>query len=99
MPTATTDPTSPPMALPARYGPGTDTEPPTLDQSLHYVRGLASSHYENFHVLSTLVPKDLRDDFAAVYAFCRWADDLGDETGKTDEARARSLELLGWWRR
>ncbi len=36
----------------------------------------------------------MRDDFAHVYAFCRWADDLGDETGDTQ----RSLELLAWWR-
>jgi len=29
-----------------------------------------------------------------VYAYCRWADDLGDETGD----RSESLRLLGWWR-
>lgn len=63
-----------------------------------YVRGLAHTHYENFSVLSGLVPRHLRDDFAAVYAFCRWADDLGDETGSDDAARARSRELLAWWR-
>jgi squalene synthase HpnC len=28
-----------------------------------------------------------------VYAFCRWADDLGDEIGN----KAESLRLLGWW--
>lgn len=69
------------------------------EEALAYVRGLATSHYENFSVLSRLVPAALRDDFAAVYAFCRWADDLGDETGRDDAARARSLELLAWWRR
>jgi squalene synthase HpnC len=30
-----------------------------------------------------------------VYAFCRWADDLGDEIGDPQE----SLKLLAWWRR
>jgi len=54
----------------------------------------ARSHYENFSVLSRLVPPDLRADFAAVYAFCRWADDLSDEVRDAD----RSLELLQWWR-
>src|SRR5262249_40556404 len=49
----------------------------------------------NFSVLSALVPAGLRDDFATVYSFCRWADDLGDETGDT----SRSLALLAWWRR
>jgi squalene synthase HpnC len=29
-----------------------------------------------------------------VYAYCRWADDLGDEMGDRDE----SLKLLAWWR-
>lgn len=36
-------------------------------------------HYENFHVVSWLVPKDLRPHFWALYAFCRGVDDLGDE--------------------
>jgi len=40
------------------------------------------------------VPGRLLPDFRAVYAFCRWSDDLGDEVG-SDSA---SLELLNWWR-
>ena len=56
---------------------------------------LTRNRYENFPVLTSLVPAAAREDFAAIYAFCRWADDLGDESG--DQARA--LELLGWWRR
>jgi len=44
------------------------------------------------------VPPELRDDFAAVYSFCRWSDDLGDETGSDAAARERSLALLAWWR-
>lgn len=46
-------------------------------------------------MLSPLVPQDLVDDFSAVYAFCRWADDLGDEAGEP----AERSELLEWWRR
>ena len=60
-----------------------------------YTRRLAGSHYENFSVVTWLLPRRLRGDFANVYAFCRWADDLGDEAGDPD----RSLELLAWWRR
>jgi len=45
-------------------------------------------------VLSALVPAELRDDFAAVYAFCRAADDLGDEAGSPE----RAATLLAWWR-
>jgi squalene synthase HpnC len=66
----------------------------TLDESLAYTRWLATRHYENFHVVSFLLPKRLHQDFYNVYAFCRWADDLGDEVGDTSE----SLRLLGWWR-
>ena len=66
----------------------------SLDQSLAYTGWLATRHYENFHVVSFLLPKRLHQDFYNVYAFCRWADDLGDEIGDTRE----SLRLLGWWR-
>ncbi len=67
----------------------------TMEQARAMCRRLALGRYENFSVLSAVVPADLRDDFAAVYAFCRWADDLGDEIGDPQ----RSLNLLAWWRR
>jgi squalene synthase HpnC len=82
-----------------RYGPDADGPAPSRDEAWAHVHRLAGGHYENFSVLSRLVPTRLRDDFAAVYAFCRWADDLGDETGAGDDARARSRDLLAWWRR
>lgn len=65
-----------------------------IEESLAYTRWLATHHYENFHVVSFLLPKRLHQDFYNVYAFCRWADDLGDEIGDTRE----SLRLLAWWR-
>ena len=64
-------------------------------ESLEYTRWLATRHYENFQVVSFLLPKHLHQDFYNVYSFCRWADDLGDEIGDT----AESLRLLIWWRR
>ncbi len=67
----------------------------TRDESLAYTRWLATHHYENFQVVSFLLPKRLHQDFYNVYSFCRWADDLGDEIGDTGE----SLRLLAWWRR
>src|SRR5215204_6012080 len=51
-----------------------------------FTRWLAHTHYENFTVVSVLVPKALRQDFCNVYAFCRIADDLGDELGDRDLA-------------
>ena len=74
-----------------RHGPGT-TRPIGTDAAIAYCRRLAGGHYENFSVISSLVPAGLRDDFASVYAFCRWADDLGDEIGDPEE----SARLLQW---
>ena len=66
----------------------------SMDQAQAYTRWLARHHYENFHVVSALLPARLHQDFYNVYAFCRWADDLGDEIDDT----AESLRLLAWWR-
>jgi squalene synthase HpnC len=63
-------------------------------EAREYTRWLATHHYENFHVVSALLPKKLHQDFYNVYSFCRWADDLGDEIGDPQE----SLRLLAWWR-
>ncbi len=54
----------------------------------HFTRLLVRSHYENFSVISVLLPKRLRQDFCNVYAFCRVADDLGDEVGDREAALA-----------
>jgi len=58
-----------------------------------YTRWLATHHYENFNVASWLLPKQLHQHFYNLYAYCRWADDLGDEVSDTQ----RALELLDWW--
>jgi squalene synthase HpnC len=73
-------------------GPDTTAYPEI--EALAYTRWLATHHYENFHVVSLLLPKQLHQDFYNIYAFCRWADDLGDEIGEPQE----SLRLLAWWR-
>lgn len=65
----------------------------TRVEAEQYTRWLATHHYENFHVVSFLLPKELHQDFYNVYSYCRWADDLGDEIGDT----AESLRLLNWW--
>jgi squalene synthase HpnC len=66
----------------------------SLEDARGYTRWLATHHYENFHVVSFLLPRRLHQDFYNVYAYCRWADDLGDEM----DSHERSLELLDWWR-
>ncbi len=72
---------------------------PSPEQARLLCAQLARSHYENFHVLSRLVPEELVDDFAAVYAFCRWADDLADELGGGPLQRRLASSLLAWWRK
>jgi phytoene/squalene synthetase len=78
----------------SRWGPESPSAPPSLADSRAYCRFLATGHYENFPVVSLLLPKPLHQHFYNVYAYCRWSDDLGDETGDPQ----RALALLGWWR-
>lgn len=59
-----------------------------------YCRQLATSHYENFPLIARLLPRELRQPFFNVYAYCRWSDDLGDELGDRD----LSSRMLAWWR-
>ncbi|HXE51411.1 MAG TPA: squalene synthase HpnC, partial [Tepidisphaeraceae bacterium] len=58
--------------------------PCPLDIAERYTRRLALGHYENFSVVSVLLPRNLRQDFSNIYAFCRTADDLGDEVPEKD---------------
>lgn len=62
-------------------------------EAFAYTHQLATSHYENFNVVSWLLPHGLHQHFFNVYAYCRWADDLGDEVPEP----ARALQLLDWW--
>lgn len=70
------------------------TPVPTLTDAELYCRAIATSHYENFPVVSWLLPPQLHQHFYNVYAFCRWSDDLGDELGDRD----LSTRALHWWR-
>jgi squalene synthase HpnC len=63
------------------------------NEAQRYTRWLATHHYENFNVVSWLLPRRLHQHFHNLYAYCRWSDDLGDEV--TDPARA--LQLLDAW--
>lgn len=55
---------------------------------------IASAHYENFPVASMLIPRAMRRDIAAVYAFARAADDFADEG---DRSAAERHALLDQW--
>ena len=72
----------------------TSGTPPSLPDAEAFCRKIATGHYENFSVLSWLVPQELRQDFANVYAFARWSDDLADESADPEEA----TRALAAWR-
>jgi squalene synthase HpnC/squalene synthase HpnD len=74
----------------ARHAPASGC---SVAEAERYTRWLATHHYENFNVVSWLLPKRLQQHFYNVYAYCRWADDLGDEV--PDPAKA--IDLLNGW--
>jgi len=78
-----------------KWGPeALESRRTTVAEAEAYCRRLACTHYENFPVVTWLLPRKRRQHFYNVYAYCRWADDLGDEVAGNEE----SLALLGWWR-
>jgi squalene synthase HpnC len=77
-----------------RWGPQEAYAPVSRATAQAYCSRLARTHYENFSVATLLLPRRLLAHFHNVYAYCRWADDLGDETGGGPHA----LRLLAWWR-
>jgi squalene synthase HpnC len=62
----------------------------SLPEASEFCRRLAKGRYENFHLVNLLIPRGLRRHFYHVYAYCRTADDLADETGNP----VQSLKLL-----
>src|SRR5712691_3315287 len=65
----------------------------SVGQAEHWTRRLARSHYENFLVVTWLLPRQLHQAMFNVYAYCRTVDDLGDE------AEGDRLQLLADWER
>lgn len=59
-----------------------------------YIRAeqIAKSHYENFPVVSFLIPKNLRKHVAIIYWFARTADDIADEGNFSEGIRLQKLK-------
>ncbi len=66
--------------------------PYTPEQAYAWCRNMAQSHYENFPVASRLLPSDMRDGVAAIYAFARRADDIADEGDNDQPTRLAQLD-------
>jgi squalene synthase HpnC len=71
----------------------TPLERPSLAEAQAWCRKLASTHYENFHVATFFLPRRVRPHFESIYAYCRVADDLGDEVADP----AVATRLLDTW--
>jgi squalene synthase HpnC len=76
----------------ATWGPGKSVLACDLPFATEYCRRITRNHYENFTVISLLLPRRLRQDFANFYAFCRWSDDIADESNPIERP-----QLLDWW--
>lgn len=55
---------------------------------------LAKRHYENFPVVSLLIPSNMRKHVAIIYWFARTADDLADEGNLSNEERIKKLDAF-----
>ncbi|MFB6291498.1 MAG: squalene synthase HpnC [Candidatus Bipolaricaulia bacterium] len=63
----------------------------TLDEAYEICRDIAHGNYENFTVVSKLMPAEKRKYIYALYAYSRYTDDLGDELEEGN------LEALDQW--
>jgi squalene synthase HpnC len=72
----------------------TRIEKPDLIAGYNEARRLAKSHYENFPVVSLLIPKKFRNDIAVIYWFARTADDFADEGNYSSSIRLEKLQAF-----
>ena len=77
----------------ANTGERLQDRPADAREAYRWCERYARRHGENFTVVSWFLPRKLRPHFFAVYAFCRYTDDLGDE------AEGDRLALLDAWER
>jgi squalene synthase HpnC len=71
----------------------------TESEAFAFCTQLAKSHYENFHVASFFLPKQFRQPFYIVYAYCRCSDDIADEHDGSPQSRQMALQRLDDWQR
>lgn len=71
-----------------RFDDGIHPPPP------HEWPSYLATHGRSFSFASTLIPEPYRSRLLAVYAYCRYTDDLVDGTHRS---RAEALARLDWW--
>jgi squalene synthase HpnC len=65
-----------------------------LEAAYNKALRLAKSHYENFPVVSFLIPGKLRKHVAIIYWFARTADDIADESEQSEGLKLEKLNEL-----
>lgn len=75
-----------------QLGRSAEGRPSELDGAYQYCREVTRRSSSNFYYAFRLLPAERQDGLCAVYAFCRFVDDLADE-GRIDAS-----QLLARWR-
>jgi phytoene synthase len=74
-------------------------EEPTIEHAYAVCRNVTKTHAKTFYAASHFVPADKRDACYAVYAFCRYVDDLIDVAMERGElSREDAVALVEHWR-
>ena len=63
-----------------------------IDSAYNEALEFTKNHYENFPVVSFLIPKKIRRHVAIIYWFARTADDIADEGNFTPKERIKKLD-------
>lgn len=72
---------------------------PTIEQAYSVCRSVTKKHAKTFYAASHFIPASKRDACYAVYAFCRYVDDLIDVAMERGElSREDAVALVEHWR-
>lgn len=71
-----------------------ETNSISLDGAYSQALNFARTHYENFPIVSILIPKNLRKHIAIIYWFARTADDIADEGNVSEEIRLEQMSIF-----
>jgi len=71
-----------------------ETNSISLDGAYSQALNFARTHYENFPIVSILIPKNLRKHIAIIYWFARTADDITDEGNVSEEIRLEQMSIF-----
>ena len=70
------------------------TQQISVDSGYREALELAKTHYENFPVVSLLIPAKYKNDIAIIYWFARTADDFADEGNDSSSVKLEKLRAF-----